>query len=255
MTLSTLDGVLWAATFVGHVALFFVMSYRGRWREFPIFTTWVGFNAALTIALFFIFRYGSHTWYARIYWSAAVADFLLQLGVIFEIARVVLRPTGTWVQDARRFFLLWSGIGLGVAALLAWTVSPPGLRSAEVWEVRSSLFTSLLICELVLVMFSAAKRLGLGWRNHVMALGEGLLVWATVALGVDGLQSFFGSAQKFSMLDHLRIFVYFVVLIFWIVRFWAPEPQRNPISAEMQEYLVALHRKVRYDLARFDVEN
>jgi hypothetical protein len=103
-------------------------------------------------------------------------------------------------------------------------------------------------------MFASAKRLGLGWRNHVMALGEGLAVWATVAVGVDGLESYFGSAQAFSRFDHLRIFVYLAALVFWIVQFWAAEPQRNPISAEMETYLVALHKRVRYDLATLDVE-
>jgi hypothetical protein len=255
MNLSMLDDVLWATTFIGHVALFFVMFYRERWRQFPIFTLWVGFNVTLTIALYLIFRHGAQLWYTRVYWSSTFLDFLLQLSVVFEIARVVLRPTGTWVRDASRSFLLWSIMGLGVAALLAWTVSPSGLRSAEVWEVRSSLFTSLVTCELVLVMFASAKRLGLGWRNHVMALGEGLAVWATVAVGVDGLESYFGSTRMFSRLDHLRIFVYLGALVFWVVRFWAAEPVRNPISGEMEAYLVALHKRVRYDLATLDVEN
>ena len=35
MTLTTLDNVLWAAGFIGHVALFLVLVVRGRIKNIP----------------------------------------------------------------------------------------------------------------------------------------------------------------------------------------------------------------------------
>jgi hypothetical protein len=254
MDLTTLDNALWAAGFLGHVALFCVLVFRGRWREFPVFTTYVGFHSALTIPLFLLYKNGFLAWYAHIYWSADVVDFVLQLGLVVEIARVVLRPTGTWMQDARTQFLLWGLIGVAIAAVLALGVSPPGLSVKEVWEVRSSLFTSLVTCELVVVMFFSAARLGLGWRNHVSALAQGLGVWAMVAAFADGIQSYIGAAQQFATLDHVRGLVYCAALAYWTIRFYLPEPVRQPISAEMQKYILALHERVKYDLDRIDAE-
>jgi hypothetical protein len=184
-----------------------------------------------------------------------LVDFLFQLGVVLEIARVVLRPTGTWVRDARKQFFLFGAAGVLLAAALAWMVSPPAQTALESWEVRGNLFTSLVTCELVTVMTMASNRLGLAWRSHVMALGQGLVAWATVAVLVDACHSYFGADRDFSVLEHVRMVVYLASLGYWTVQLWRPEPKRLPLSAEMQQYIVALHRQVEYDLGRVDVES
>jgi len=255
MNLSNLDNVLWAASSLGDVALLFVLLLRGRFRMFPIFTALVAFNTLRNVGMYALYVRGSRTWYSRIYWTSELADFALQIGVVLEMARIVLKPTGAWVRDARKQFVLWSLAGSVVALALAWGVSPPGLRAREAWEVRGSLFASLVTCELVLVMALASTRLGLGWRSHVMALGEGLAVWSLVAVAVDGTQSFLGSAQRFAILDHVRIFIYCAAQLYWIVQFWVQEPARRPISPELHNYILALHRKVTYDLGSVDVES
>ena len=255
MNLSQLDNALRATGFVGHVALLTVLLFRGRWRAFPVFTALIAFDTGLTIALYLLYKYASHNWYAHAYWSADVVDFCLQLALVAEIARTVLRPTGTWIRDARKQFLLFGGIGIGVAALLALGVSPPGFKVKEVWEVRGSLFTSLVTCELVVALGFSAARLGLGWRNHVIALAQGLGVWAIVAAFADGIQSYIGAAEAFATLDHVRELVYCAALIYWTIQFYLPEPERRPISPEMQKYILALHERVKYDLDRIDAES
>jgi hypothetical protein len=255
MNLSQLDNALWAAGFVGHVALLATLLFRGRWRAFPVFTVLIAFDSALTIALYLLYKYASHTWYAHVYWSADVVDFCLQLALVAEIARIVLSPTGSWIRDARKQFLLFGGIGIGVAALLALGVSPPGLRAKEVWEVRGSLFTSLVTCELVVVLGFSAARLGLGWRNHVIALAQGLGIWAMVAAFADGIQSYVGAAEGFGTLDHVRELTYLAALAYWTIQFYLPEPARRPISPEMRKYILALHERVKYDLDRIDAES
>ena len=247
MNLSKVDEILWATTFVGHVALFSILLIRRRWRSFPVFTTLIGFNAALTVLLYFIYAHGSHLWYARFYWSSAVVDFVLQLALVAEIAGIVLRPTGTWVRDAFKQFIVWSIVGVGIAAFAAFGVTPPGLTSNEIWEVRGSLFTSLVTCELVTVMAFSATRLGLGWKNHVAALAQGLGAWALAAALADGTQSYFGQGRSFNVLDHLRIAVYCASLGYWIVRFRLPEPVRPPMSPAMRDYILALQQRVKYD--------
>ncbi len=140
----------------------------------------------------------------RIYWAYALIDFALQLGMIWEIARIVLRPTGTWVRDARKQFILWGAAGILLAAALPWLVSPPAATLLDRLVVRGNLFTSLVICELIAVVTRTSKSLGLGWRNHVMALGNGWTAWAVVAILVDGLHSFFGAEHYFRELEHAQ---------------------------------------------------
>ena len=249
MHLSTLANALWAAGFVGHTALLFVLGYRHRWKQFPVFTAWIAFETILTILLFLIFRYGSQRAYAWAYWSGDVVDFGLQVALVFEIARIVLRPTGAWLADARSRFLWISAAAVFVALALAWRTEPSAHHSLDAWEVRGNLFTSLLICELFAAILFASQRLGLMWRNHVMRLGQGLTVWALVSFTVDVAHSYYGAVLHFAGLEHARMFVYLGAEVWWIVSFWAHEPARKPLSPKLQEYLVDLHRRVQYDLA------
>lgn len=248
MNLTTLDNVLWAAGFVGHVALFFVLLVRRRWREFPVFIGVVGYQAMVTVILFLISRYGSRHAYFLAYWILAFGDYSLQIALIFEMARAVLRPTGTWVRDARRGFLLWSIAGLILAGAVAVAIGPPAAKGLGLWEVRTTLFTDVLTLEVFLAMSAAANRLGLQWRSHVMALGQGLTAWAVTGLLRDIAHVIYGWSREFIVFDYVVSFVYLGSLVFWIVAFWKPERERAPLSPDMQEYLLALHRRVQYDL-------
>ncbi|MGC9157901.1 MAG: hypothetical protein ACP5FH_02830 [Terracidiphilus sp.] len=202
----------------------------------------------MSLAVYIVYLHCSAAWYVRIYWSYAFLDEALQLGIVWEIARTVMRPTGTWMRDARKQFLLWAAAGVLLAAAFPWLVTPPGASLIKVVEVRVGLFASLMICELYIVMMRVSTRLGLGWRNHVMALGNGWMIWSVVAILVEGCHSFFGVGRYFSVLEHVRMFVFLGVLVYWIVQFWMEEPARQPISPELEAYIRDLHRRVKNDL-------
>jgi len=63
MGLTILDNALWVAGFVGHVALLAVLLVRSRWRNFPVFTSLIAYQAAVTVTLFLVSRYGSRQAY------------------------------------------------------------------------------------------------------------------------------------------------------------------------------------------------
>lgn len=254
MNLSALDYVLWVSNFLGEAVLFSILIYRCRWKEFPVFTALIGYEAAILAALYLIYLYCSQVWYARIYWTYALLDFLLQLGVIWEIARIVMRPTGTWIRDAKKQFILWGAAGILFAAALPFLVSPPATTLLGRLQMRGNLFTALVVCELIAVVTRTSKSLGLGWRNHVMALGNGWTVWAVVAILVDGLHSYFGAERYFGQLEHLRMFAYLAVLGYWMVQFWLEEPARQPISPELRAYIEDLHRHIKNNLDTLDAQ-
>ncbi|MGO9318789.1 MAG: hypothetical protein ACLPXT_05070 [Terracidiphilus sp.] len=242
------------ANFLGEAVLLCILIYRRRYREFPVFTTLIGYEAAMSVVLYMIYMYCSHTWYARIYWFYAFSDEAMQLGVVWEIARIVMRPTGTWVWDARKQFILWGAVGILLAAALPWMVTPPASSLLGRLMVRGNLFTSLVVCELIAVVTRTSKSLGLGWRNHVMALGNGWTAWAVTAILVDGLHCYFGAERYFRELEHVRMFTYLVVLGYWIVQFWLEEPARQPISPELRTYILDLHQRIKNNLDRMDAQ-
>ena len=255
MNVSALAKVLWVLSAYGTAALLLVLLARGRWRRFPMLVTWLGFETARSLTLYVLYRHAWFRWYAHLYWGSLVVDFALQLAVTIEIARIVLRPTGTWVRDAWMQFWAAGAGGAALAALVAWGVTPPGTSIRSVWMIRGNLFTSLVICELFVVMSVTANRLGLGWRNHVMALGQGLTLWSGVMVAMTALQSFLGTQDHYADLDKGRIVAYIVAVGWMIVQLWRDEPERQPIAPELREYILALHRRVEYDLRRIDAQN
>jgi len=248
MNLSAFDWLFVGSTSLGTAAVFAVLLFRHRWKSFPVFTAYMGFDTVMAPLLSTIGRIGSQWWYSEIYWTCVLFEFVLQLGVIWEIARIVMRPTGTWVRDARKTFILWGTVGILLAASLPWLVSPPAASLLGRLDVRGNLFTSLVVCELIAVLTRTSKSLGLGWRNHVMALGNGWTIWAVVAILVDGLHSYFGAQRYFSALEHVRMVAYVAALSYWAVQFWLEEPARQPISPELSNYIQALHRRIKMDL-------
>jgi hypothetical protein len=250
MKFSIIQNVLWASSFAANAGLLFVLVFKKRTQEFPVFTVWIGFLTAEMAVLFFIYRWGSVHLYDSIYWSCVVVDFLLQLGVIIEMARIVLRPTGTWLSEARGQFLVSGLLGAMVAAVAALLLHPDAKSSLDVWEIRGNLFAGIIIIELFSAMMGAANSLGLQWRSHVMGLGQGLFVWSVIAVLVDALHNVLGSYRWFTALDNVRITVWTAAAIYWAVVFWKPERNRKPLSPEMEQYLLDLLHRVKFDLSR-----
>ncbi len=248
MNLSVVARVLWAVSFIEHVILLLVLLMRGRWKTFPVFTTWIGFNTFRTILLFAIYSYGSKHLYGNVYWSASFLDLALQVGVVFEIARVVLKPTGTWVRDARKTFLLMGMVGAAFAAMIAYVINPSSDSSLEFWIEKGNLFSAMLTVELFVSMAFASTQLGLVWTSHVMRIGQGWAVWAVVALIIEGAYSHFGANWHGVVLDNIRILTYEGVTVFWIITLWRSEPKRRTLSPEMQSYLDGLHSQLQTEL-------
>ena len=252
MTLSTLDNALWAAGLVGNAALLLILVVKGRWKEYPVLTSDMGFQVLRTVLLYLVHAHGSRHAYFLAYWATGVADYVFQVALIYEIARVVLRPTGRWILDARRAFVTWGVAGCLAAAALAMAIGPPQARGFDLWDVRITIFTSLLTCELFIAVSAAANRLGLQRRNYVIAIGQGLTIWAFSSLLEEFGRVIYGWNAQFVVFVHVRMLVYLSVLGYWMVVFWRPEEARAPLSPEMNAYLVALHRRVQYDLSRID---
>ena len=248
MSPTGLANILWAAGFVGHVALLAVLFGRSRWRTFPFFTSMIAYQVVVTLALFLIFRHGSRHAYFLAYWLFALGDYCFQVALVFEIARHVLRSTGTWVRDAGNDLLLWSTIGTVLAAGLCFVLSPPSMTGLDLWEVRATLFTSLLTCELYVSVSALANQFGLRWQSHVMALGQGLAAWAVIAVLGDVVHFATGWRKELVIFDQTRMYVYLAALLFWIISFWQPEREKTPPPPELDDYMLALHQRVRHEL-------
>lgn len=250
MRFTTIDQVLWVVGLLGHVSLLLVLLRRARWREFPIFTGLIGYQVLVTMILFAIYQYGSPHAYFIAYWQLALGDYCFQVALLVEMARNVFQSARPSVDNARKCFLGFTGACVLLFLGLCIVMSPPGVSGLDLWEMRATLFTSLLTCGLFVSISAGANYLGLPWRSHVIALGQGLAAWSAVAVLGDVVHIATGWHQEFAIFDHVRMYVYIGALVFWTATFWAEERKLAPLSEDVQLYIEALHHQVRLDLER-----
>lgn len=237
--------VLWVTGFCELVALILVLIARRRWRTFPAFSAYISFQVIDAIVLYGVYRFGNARVYFWSFWIGSIVDLGLQVAVLFELAGIVLKPTGTWVRDARKMFLLLALAGTVVAVAISYGANPTMPSSLETWVEKGSLFGAMLSAQLFVAMGLASTRFGLAWRHHVMGIATGWAVWAIVGLFVEALYSRFGTDWHGIVLDHVRIVAYQFATIYWTINLWLPEPETRTLSPKMQSYLAGLQQHVR----------
>lgn len=243
-----------ASVFTGPVldaGLCILMLAKGRWSTYPALFAFSALDLVSSLALYAIDPVGTSRGYAQWYLYFDIASFLLQLGILYEIAKNVLRPAGVWSRAAWKPLAIAGSIGAVAALLAAWLVQPTGIRGFAAWELRAEVFTGLLTCELVIAMMLSAREVGLPWRSHVMAIGQGLMAYQLVTVLIEGVAASIGPhSPYYTFLYYTRSLTYFVTLVYWSVSLWRTEPARRPISPALQKYVLALHERVQYDLGK-----
>ena len=222
MNFKALDQIFWVLGFVGHLFLLFVLLIRRRWLRFPVFTTMFASQVIITVVLFLVSRYGtSHTYFVA-YWLCATADFTLQVALMIEVASSICRMNGVWLQTAKRGLWTWVAAGVIIAAGTCFAIRPPSMSVLDLWDLRGTLFTSLLTCMLVLGVSMTANRLHLQRSGHVMALAQGLALWTAIAVAGDALKVATGWRYELTIFDQTRSCIYLFDLVFWTISFWRP---------------------------------
>src|SRR6202035_374951 len=142
MHLTGLDLFFWAANFLGHLVLLYVLWKRHRAKLFPFFTTLISTNILRTIALYVVMHHGTKESYFYTYWSLAVLDTVLQLCIAYEMASDVFRPMGVWAKDSRKSFSWLLGLSVVVACGLSWLASPPTPTVVKALVIKTDLFAA-----------------------------------------------------------------------------------------------------------------
>ena len=96
----------------------------------------------------------------------------------------------------------------------------------------------------------AASHTGLAWKNHVMAVGQGLMFWALLTVSIEDIGAYIDPQGKSAGIYYARVLIYLVTVTYWTVSLWREEPARKPISPALRKYIVALHDQVQYDLGK-----
>jgi hypothetical protein len=253
MHLTGLDLLFWAAGLLGHLTLLIVLWMRGRTRAFPLFTALIALNVVRTAALYFVLQHGTKHSYFYTYWSLATLDTVLQLCVVYEMSSHVFRPLGDWARDVRTS-VVWLIFGsITIASGLTWLATPTARIWVQAVVIKGGFFSSVLMSELFVGMIALSVTAGLPWKTHVARISQGLGVYSMIDVLIEGGHSYFGLAhrtQTYVALTHLRMSVYLVCIVYWIVMLWRDAPEPRALPSKMHKQLFTLQRSVEYDLRK-----
>ena len=250
MHLTGLDSFFWAASFLGHLMLLFVLWKRHRAKRFPFFTTLIATNIVRTIALYVVMHNGTKDNYFYTYWSLTVLDTILQLCIAYEMASHVFRPMGVWAPDVRKSFFWLLGVSVVLACGLSWLASPPTQSVVKAFVIRANFFTAAWMSEFFVGMMVLSSRVKRPWNTHAAAIAKGFGVYMMLGVIIESGQAYFGvgqSTQAYTALSHFRIAVYLGCVGYWIVALGATR-RRESVNRKDARQLFTLQRKVEYDL-------
>jgi hypothetical protein len=225
-------------------SLCIVLFRKGLARHYPIFVIYLLLNL-VEDSVGWSWSTASYA-YWHYYFVATILDYILQLLIVFEIGKNVLRPSKRSIPFP---VAPVATVGVLLCALVAASFSRQVQTVGTGDLIQLSLRVTLGLAVLKLLLFAAlagfAQVLGIGWKSHVLQLATGLAFFAAVSLFIQITSSHVpvGDPRYMPHLDRLmqiQSAAYNLTLVFWIWAFSRNEAPRKDFTPQMQEVLVTI---------------
>jgi hypothetical protein len=224
-------------------ALLGVLLARKRYKSFPVFTAYITFNVLSDIVLGLLAAQFSKTVASGAALGLLAPQYLLELGVLLEIAWHVLKPVQPSLPSkALKVFSALTVLALAGGLLLAWHVDVHASGIYERVKFPLDLTAGLLRMLLFAAIAAFAQALGIGWKDRVLQLATGLSFYSAIDLLASLIQS---HSRQAEMASHLKGAAYLLELGFFIWAFTTKEVETREFTPQMQEFLVTISRRAR----------
>ena len=249
MDLSAVDQAFWFSGVALETILAGVLLFSRRYALFPIFLVFIVFTVLSDIPLFWVSQHGSPAAYERVYIITAITDYMLQFGVLVEIAYRVLRPGRRAMSHSLRNAMI-AILLIGFAATVSWTLSQSGhsdkltLTSSKLIEVNFAFSFLRLVVFALIAAFS--QMLGVTWRSHVIRLAGGLAFYSAVSVVIQLTISHLSTLDRasyiedYTLLSHTQTVGYLLALVFWVWSFVQKDAPRREFTPQMERFLVTI---------------
>ncbi len=237
MNLSALYSVIAVVCFAAEIGLLAILLFRRQYRSFPVFTLYIAYNVASDVLVGVVLAAYSLSWARPLQLASIPLQYLLELGVLFEIAWNVLRPVHAALpRNAIRVFVCLVAIAILFGTILAWHIHDTGNQIDDIKHVLD-----LTVGLLRLLIFAAtagfAQVLGIGWKDRVLQLATALSFYSAIDLTVTFWERHAGDAAA---IDPLKSIGYLLEIGFLVWAFTTKEVQRAEFSPQMEQFLVTL---------------
>lgn len=245
MHVPDLDNSLWLLSDAGQLLLLGILIGRRLQRLFPIFSIYILWQLVADLLLFLAIQ-THHTGdsYIRLFYSLLAITHLLELGVLLEIAAIVLSPAGESLRRTILYVFLAAMVVVGLcSSFMAIYANASAFSHPSVFIVMNTT-AAILRLAIFLLLAGFAQVLGLSWKNHVLQLATGLAFYSVVLLVAQLAQSRLHAGSAFSSEYHfwaqVQALGYFCTLSFWCYAFAKKEAPRKEFSPQMARILVSL---------------
>ena len=242
MDLSHFDGVLFALSLGGQLLLCIVLLRSRLYRAFPIFSSYILYASITDVGYFLLQPRVSDRTYFLAYFANNVPEFLLQIGILVEIARNVLNPVRRSLPRIS-FYIFGAMLAVGtlVALLLSMHSQPVQLERWARYFVHLNFGVAILRLAIFAAIAAFSQFLGINWRNHVLQIATGFLGYSIVVLLVKLLHRIsLGSLSLWHVHEQLRIIGWCMALSYWSYSLSRAEAPRKEFSPQMAEFLVSI---------------
>jgi hypothetical protein len=242
-----LDTILWLMGIAGQIVLLSTLLYRRIYRDFPIFSAFILWNALsdlFQLAVLMGHHDANSILYYRVSFAIDVVQYALEIGVFIEIATNVLKPVRRSLPAGIIYVLMVCMAVIAIGGFFfAARLNASSLTHPRAFFVVDTSVAILQVLTFVLIA-AFSQVLGLTWKNHVLQLASGLAFYAAINLIVGLAHSHLRAgpeyATKYRAIAHLGVAGYLCSLSYWAYSFARKEAPRKEFSPQMARLLVSI---------------
>jgi hypothetical protein len=228
---------------LAEIALLVVLLVRRQYRIFPVFTLYVAFGLLCDVGVSALVIAYSRDLGRSVALGLLPFQYLLELGVLLEIAWNVLRPVHISLpKGSIRVFL-----GLVVLSLLGGTMLAFHFQNTgnKLQDLKGPLDLTVGLLRMLIFVATAgfAQLLGIGWKNKVLQLATALSFYSAVDLIVSVVQRYSGGSND---LEHIRGVAFTLEISFLVWAFTTKDVRRREFSPQMEQFLVTLAGRAKH---------
>jgi len=224
---------LWIAPHVLQAVIVGIMLWRGIWREYPVFLTYLAVDCIENVVMFV----GDHSraitddqWW-QILWICTVSTTILKFALIYEVFGHVFQPYPT-LDRMGRILLRWTCGTLLLLGVVMAARAPANVDKVLYSGVQSvSSVVDLIQAGMIVALFVFAGYFGLTFKNFVFGIILGLGINASVDLAAQGVGMSFPGNDYANQINLMLMATYHVAVLVWL--FYSLVPARETQSVRV----------------------
>lgn len=240
--MSQADTLLWITGFSAECVVVGLLLWRRVFRTLPVFCAYLVWSLVSDLGQYIAANQLSSITYEHIYLVSLAIDSIFQFGVLFELARSVLRPVAAHLPR-------WTSVAVAVLILLVcaaiWPLANvPGYGQ---FNLRSQLLVHLqqtfaiLRILFFLVLAGCSQLLSIGWRDRELQIASGLGFYSMVSVSASVIHTYQATTSPlYHLTNQIVAASYVCSLAYWVYSFVQVEAKRREFTPQMQNFLLAV---------------